>query len=510
MDSLKDYSTGSFAQLPIGSLPQHHNQHTNNISALTLLIHTFIMATQAAQLQSATFNEGDKHINLWTKDKLFGDIPTADGNIRLLKMEQALAEQKVHGATGLANCRGVDPGAGGVGNAMQVQQHTDRCEATRLLILSMIDPGSRMFLLMNDPVTFQTGRHLFDYLHGPMVVYIAPQRDEVVAHKKMVSSLTWEDLPSTQKNPELVMNFKKFITSQNPNRHPAFDYNEAEYIDIFVDGVHAQAKVEATKLRNNLPYAVQQDCVHPANYPAHHPLNGNAHPRAGQLSLDAMAIYCSIDFSAKLRSGLFHLNTRPEQVINMVDGEHKIAPHGSPASREILDGDESTIFLSWDDVNKQGFETISQYLYYVNKSRTPTPKLFPTCKNCGGLFHFEYEDGKRVCPTPKDAVPAALLSQIKYPFGVKPWKFNIGTGRGGLVPRGYFKGGKGRGRGGGRGRGVFEFYGDEIDNTREIAEMMAMGIEEKDSIDQSSTASMSSSSGYAITDDFSDHDGWNM
>ena len=56
-----------------------------------------------------------------------------------------------------------------------------------------------------------------------------------------------------------------------------------------------------------------------------------------------------------------------------------------------------------------------------------------------------------MCPTPDGSVPVSLLRNIKYPFGVNPWRFGSGKGAKG---KGGIGKGKGNGRGG-RGRGGY-------------------------------------------------------
>ena len=78
-----------------------------------------------------------------------------------------------------------------------------------------------------------------------------------------------------------------------------------------------------------------------------------------------------------------------------------------------------------------------------------------TCRNCGCIGHFAERDGVLVCPTPKASVPQSLLRNIRYPFGVTPWRFGNGKGAG----KGKGKGGKGGGRG--RGRGGYWVHGSD-------------------------------------------------
>ena len=111
-----------------------------------------------------------------------------------------------------------------------------------------------------------------------------------------------------------------------------------------------------------------------------------------------------------------------------------------------------------------------------------------TCRNCGGIGHFAEKDGVLVCATERGSVPVDLLRRIKYPFGVRAWRFGRGKGKGGK--------GKGIGKGkgnapGGRGRGGYWAWHDP----------------EPPATDDAAPSADGGADIHYITDDF---DGWNV
>ena len=120
--------------------------------------------------------------------------------------------------------------------------------------------------------------------------------------------------------------------------------------------------------------------VHPANYPAHHPQAGDAHPLAGQPDIVATATAFYGEWARMCNEGLI-----------------KTIPKGF-ARRVYSDGDSGS-----DDE-------------HANMARDrSTPKT--VCLVCGGLGHASKVDGVGTCLTAKLGVhvPREHLSQIKYP-----------------------------------------------------------------------------------------------
>ena len=174
----------------------------------------------------------------------------------------------------------------------------------------------------------------------------------------------------------------------------------------------------------------------------------------------------------KLNAGLFRLNSQP--VVNLASeppaespdapsttmGSTNPQPHPNLSGSPNPGGVPDFVFFSLSDVAGSRSSTIADFVYAAFHRDARGMK---TCKGCGGINHFEYENGKRICPTPENSVPIDMLKNIRYPVGVNPWRFHpYGKGSKGS------KGSKGKGRGGdgrGRGRGGYWMYWQEDDTT---------------------------------------------
>jgi hypothetical protein len=391
---------------------------------------------------------------------IFGDVADEDGKLKLREGETFLNGISRGGATLCANVNGTDPGAGGGGNPTIQAQHVDRNEGSRIALLSMIPPGSGLYTICSG-ADFTTGKHIWDYLNGPNVVYIQPPDDVADDHKQKVRSYTYLDMPVEKQNENLCLNFAAFLKAHNPKLHTNFTIPESELIATYCYGLHPEAKIEANNMRSNLALAGTNGCCYPANYPAHHPLSGTAHPNANALSLDLLSVYVHKIFANKLRAGLFRLKGKPvsgglnavalapEQIdTDGVNDARARAVDDSNAHMNFTN--ESMFYMSLNTVGESTFHDYA--LNVLNREVT----RMRTCRNCGGVNHFSHRDGVLICPTPDGSVPQSLLRNIRYPFGVTPWRFGNGKGKG----KGKGKGGRG-GRGhGGRG-GYWMHYPDD-------------------------------------------------
>ena len=423
------------------------------------------MAAAAAQLQGFVNEQQGSSIQKWTKDPLFSDVPTEDGLLRVKQAKTFMHGIPRGGSSLGANVEGNDPGAGGGGNATVQAQHTDRNQASREVALSMISPSSNLYNVCSN-APFTTGRQIMDYL--PTVVYL--RIDDDVAQQKIIEAQSWTylDMPVASQDESLVLNFKAKIQGYNPMLHPNMNISNQQKIAIFCNGLHPEAKIEAVRMKNNIALAQQNNCCFPGVYAPGHPLAGNVHPQAGNLSLDALAMYVHREFDRKRRAGLFRLKGQPS--VNLTDVNDDASTRSVPqsdaaaAAANAVAGafqtdvaqpcdDDGFICASWNDVWYNGFSSFYDYAVYFLNQQNGT--RLRTCKNCGGVNHFSHKDGVLVCPTPEGSVNSSLLSRIRYPLGVQPWNFGKGKGKG--------KGAKGKGKGGrgygGRGRGNY-FWDD--------------------------------------------------
>ena len=232
------------------------------------------MALPQAQLQANVATQNAVPHPKYSGGAIFNDKPSTKGNI-LLEQVSNYADSISRGGQSLgANLRGTDQGAPGTpgapGNAVVQAQYLDRCEASRSLLLSAIDPESQLYRTCSDAV-FARGDQIWTYLNGPQIVYIAPSRKEAQDHIHTVKTWTWESLPRDEQNRNLVINFKSKVVSHNPERHTTFDIPAGELLDVFANGLHPQAKVTALNYINNPAAAAAANLNHPANFPAHHP-----------------------------------------------------------------------------------------------------------------------------------------------------------------------------------------------------------------------------------------------
>jgi len=220
------------------------------------------MAAATAQLNATVTDATGEPFKQWTKDPLLGDVPTRDGLIRL-DIAYTFLHTTIRGGTSLGNnVDGADPGVGGGGNATIQAQHNDRNTASRVALLSMIDKGSSLYRTVS-VAPFLTGRHIWDYLQTPDLVYLRPSDDEAAEHIRKVQQFTYKDLPVSKQDKDLVLNFKAMIEGHNPLLHPNMNINNASMIAIFCNGLHPEAKVVALQTKQNNAMAIQNGCCFP-------------------------------------------------------------------------------------------------------------------------------------------------------------------------------------------------------------------------------------------------------
>lgn len=402
-----------------------------------------------------------------------------DGALKRRQLRDWLYTIPSGGSTLGANVERVDPGAGGGGNAVVQQQHGDRNDRSKIAALSTVEDGSQLYRTLSAPV-FTCGADIYEYLGVPGVVYLQPTQDEAQEHIRKVSAMTVRDLPVDQQDENQCLRFKAAIQGHNPLLHPNMNINNAAMITIFCNGLHPEAKVIALQMRSNLALAAQNNCCFSNQYPVGHPQAGVGHPNAGQLSLDALALFVHQDFTTKLRAGLFRLKGQPGINLASASPETQDATSSSSSIGKLT---PEIAFASVDDVLKAGYDNFREYVYFA-LNRTSTS--LRTCKNCGGVNHYSHKDGVFVCPTPEGSVSTQLLRQIKYPFSIRPWRFGKGKSKGGGVAKG--RGGRGRGNG----RGQYS-----TDDLSLLQEDQTSEHEHDDGTDD----------GLHITDE--DYDGWN-
>ena len=398
------------------------------------------MAIAQAQLNQLVNSEHGKPF-AESKDRYMDDVPSEDGHLKLLKCSGSLEKAQIHQVSLKDNVMGTDIVANP--NNIQATQQSERDRRSLFLILSCIKPESNLYRTLSD-ARFTTGRQAWTYLQASGIVYNPPSQSTAMEHKHRVAKWTWMNLPRDQQDKFLCIKFMGLLLGHNPMLHPSFDIPVPELVQIYCFGLHPQAKVEALTLLNDNAAAVAAGVVFPAVYPAYDPQAGQARPQAGAFEAGAFALKCSSIFQAKFEAGIFSLNRQPAINVVSTDVASDLPVPGQDASHFL--------FVSYNDVLSSE-STPTEWNEYLLSVQRVQPD-FRTCNNGGGVGHFAFEHGKFMCPTAQGTVPTDLLSQIKYPFGVRPWNFGKGKGKG--------KGmGKGRGKGAdgaGRGRGHYQTY----------------------------------------------------
>ena len=135
----------------------------------------------------------------------------------------------------------------------------------------------------------------------------------------------------------------------------------------------------------------------------------------------------SVNMVSETMEAAMVVSATPESEVKMADTTDKL--------------EEPFIYVSFNDAASKDYQSITDFAFYAMKRDAGSLR---TCRNCGGINHFSHKDGVLVCPTPEGSVDTALLRRVRYPIGVRPWKFGSGRGVGK---------GKGKGRGGRSGRG---------------------------------------------------------
>ena len=200
---------------------------------------------------------------------------------------------------------------------------------------------------------------------------------------------------------------------------------DIELRQVFVYGLHPEVKLLGIRVLNNMGIAAANNCVYPANLLPHEPgyvapADGAAvaHPNAGQIDNDALAIYLHTEAQTLIQAERIRLKGKP--VINLTTS--------SEGAESPVPGQGSNfIFVTMHDVYEAGYSNMADYVYFV-KGRSVGG--LRTCRNCGGINHFSHKDGELICPTPENSVPKDLLMQVRYPVGVNPWRFATGKGKG--------------------------------------------------------------------------------
>ena len=288
----------------------------------------------------------------------------------------ALGNINQEGWSLLQTARDQDIGApGNPGTPAQTVQSTNRNQRVFGAILNYIEATSHLYSVVS--ATFANdGRGLFQYL---WVYGHLPYTDE----ERTELENEWRDAT---------------ISSAGIKYEIEAVFKWAEYISILADKLGKTENDKRTKYLAGFPSSfnvlvvaerangMPGSYVHPANYPAHHPLAPAAHPNAGEPDIYAMARAFYGEWSRMVRSG-----------------EIKPIPKGFAGGRDA--------FRANDEPNSDEEEHAC-----LARDRTSERTV---CWTCGGLGHGSEVDGVGTCLTKKlgHRISKETLARMKYPEG---------------------------------------------------------------------------------------------
>jgi hypothetical protein len=385
-------------------------------------------------------------------------IPNRSGKVFLLSLSDEASGYILDGDPLSSVFTGDD--AGGVNNPnngnLIVAQHARRLLRAGVMIRSCFLRNSEMYRMLGTDDFEGSGYLMWRYLNGEGVIYIEPQQGEIRADDILFKAISYDNLPSNQKNIEAIQNLAAQLQNSNKTADTVFVKTEDQMVEQLIFALPKQLKAEGCHIYDNVAYATSLGLnvgplilshmpsfnggVNPLfGQPLHNPLF-NVDPRGGRLSFNKLLVYFDSKFRTAVKVGTIHLNSLnslPD--VNLL----RSAPESETGTNDVPG------HMSIEDAWLTGYNLQDNYAYYMDRP-------LKTCKNCGGIGHFaESKDRKDwICPTPKSSVPWDVLTNIRYPMGVTAWRFPSGKGKGkGKGGRGFGKG-KGGGRGGkGGGRG---------------------------------------------------------
>lgn len=282
----------------------------------------------------------------------------------------ALGNISQEGWSLLQTARNEDLGSpGNPGTPAQTVVSENRNQRVFGTILNYIEATSHLYHYVS--TTFANdGRGLFTYLY---VVGHLPYTHE----ERTTLDAEWRDATiasvGIKYTPKAVFEWTNYVNVLADKLGKTEHEKRVKYLAGFPSSFDVLVVAERARPGNG-------SYVHPANYPAHHPQAGDAHPLAGQPDIVATATAFYGEWARMCNEGLI-----------------KTIPKGF-ARRVYSDGDSGS-----DDE-------------HANMARDrSTPKT--VCLVCGGLGHASKVDGVGTCLTAKLGVhvPREHLSQIKYP-----------------------------------------------------------------------------------------------
>ena len=152
--------------------------------------------------------------------------------------------------------------------------------------------------------------------------------------------------------------------------------------------------------------------THPANYPAHHPDAGNAHPLAGQPDIMATAHGFYSEWARMIAKGM--IKSVPKGMAYSANHPSPSRPRHSRRTPPRSHGYRTT----YSDAPSSDDEERADMARDRINSRT-------VCGICGGIGHAGTVDGVGTCLTARlgNRIPHGDLARMTYPDGYNPPRF---------------------------------------------------------------------------------------
>jgi hypothetical protein len=158
--------------------------------------------------------------------------------------------------------------------------------------------------------------------------------------------------------------------------------------------------------------------THPANYPAHHPNAGNAHPHAGQPDIMATAHGFYSEWARMIDKGM--IKAVPKGMAYQAD-HSRSSSYGRARSKSSASYPASSRDHGYRSTHSDGSSDDDEH---ANMARARVTKRM-VCGVCGGIGHPGRVDGVGSCLTALlgHRVDHADLSRMTYPDGYNPPRF---------------------------------------------------------------------------------------
>lgn len=365
--------------------------HTPSTRAvLTCLLIAFVELTQAAGKDDPKRSTMENFLPGVTR---WDGIPYHDfRRIWFVALTVALGSIAQDGWTLLQTARNLDQGSpGNPGTPAQTIQSQNRNQRLFACILNYIEPFSHVVRYVQANFA-NNGRGLFNYIYEYGNLPLSSTVRERLQNE-------WEDATMTRAGvkyrPNAVFKWAEYLLDLGGKLGKSNRELRVKYLDGFPDSFDVVVIPE-----RQAPGAGNH--TFPANYPAHHPNAGNAHPDAGQPDILAIALAFHSEWSRMLSKG--KIKAVPKGMANVA---YNSDDSDTSVAAQQVDDDSSDDGDYHDDPR-------------ANLARAKVTATM-VCLVCGGLGHASSVDGVGECLTRKLGIDVdrSALQAITYPGGIK-------------------------------------------------------------------------------------------